>query len=574
MLMREIAVSGDVQFDQDIAEQIWRQKYQYVSRDRVIDANVQDTWRRVAEGLTVGEPREARVRVTQEFYDAMSGFRLLPGGRILSGCGTNRNVTLFNTFVMRTLPDALDGIVDTMRDAAVTMQMGGGIGFDFSTIRPKGTPVRGLDCPAAGPIAVMEIADAICKMVVSGMGRGAMMGTLSCEHPDIEAFISAKSKGARLNRFNLSVLVSDRFMEAVEADADWPLTWRGETACVIKARALWQQIMEHTYAAAEPGVLFIDRINQGNPLAYLETLSATNSCAEQPLPPNGACPLASVNLARLVRRPFTSDAHLDIDALAALVATAVRLLDNAIDVSRYPIPAQQWEAKNKRRIGIGVTGLGDALIMTGARYGSDQAVSLLETWMRTLKNAAYRASAALAAERGPFPMFQAAAHLAQPALQNLDPETRAMIAAHGLRNGVLTTLPPTGTTSLFAGNVSSGIEPVFSAAFTRHVVGADGETRTERVEDYAAWLFRATYGTDLPLPESFVTVADLTPADHVVMQAAAQRWIDSGISKTVNCPEDIPFAQFEQVYLDAYKQGCKGCTTYRPNDILGAVLTA
>ena len=574
MLIREIAASGDAQFDQGIAEQIWRQKYRYVSRNRVIDATVNDTWRRVAEGLTVGEPHEHRARVADEFFQAMSGFRLLPGGRILSGCGTTRNVTLFNTFVMRTIPDALDGIIDTMRDAAVTMQMGGGIGFDFSTIRPKGTPVRGLDCPAAGPIAVMEIADAVCKMVVSGMGRGAMMGTLACDHPDIEEFISAKSKGARLNRFNLSVLASDAFMEAVTTDGDWPLNWQGRVVRTIRARTLWQQIMQHTYDAAEPGVLFIDRINAGNPLAYLETLSATNSCAEQPLPPNGACPLASINLARLVNQPFTNVARLDTDELSALVATAVRLLDNAIDVSRYPIPAQQWEAKNKRRIGIGVTGLGDALIMVGARYGSDEAVTLLDTWMRIFKNAAYRASAALAAERGPFPMFEAAAHLAQPALRNLDTATRSMIAAHGLRNGVLTTLPPTGTTSLFAGNVSSGIEPVFSANFTRHVIRADGETTTERVEDYAAWLHRRCLGNEVPLPASYVTVADLRPADHVAMQAAAQRWIDSGISKTVNCPEDIPFAEFEQVYLDAYAQGCKGCTTYRPNDILGAVLTA
>jgi len=574
MIMDEIVARSDVQFDQAISEQIWRQKYRYVSQGQVIDATVQETWRRVAEGLTVGEPHGQRVLVAQSFYQAMSGFRLLPGGRILSGCGTTRSVTLFNTFVMRTIPDALDGILDTMRDAAVTMQMGGGIGFDFSTVRPKGTPVRGLDCPAAGPIAVMEIADAICKMVVSGMGRGAMMGTLACDHPDIEDFISAKSKGARLNRFNLSVLVSDRFMAAVQADEDWPLIWDRKVQRSVRARDLWHKIMRHTYDAAEPGVLFIDRINVGNPLGYLETLAATNSCAEQPLPPNGACPLASVNLARLVRAPFTPEAELDIDMLAALVATAVRLLDNAIDVTRYPTPAQQWEARNKRRIGIGLTGLGDALIMTGARYGSDKAVALLDDWMRCIKNAAYSASADLAAERGPFPMFQAAQHLAQPALQNLDGAVRARIAALGLRNGVLTTLAPTGTTSLFAGNVSSGIEPVFSSSFTRHVIGADGATTTERVEDYAAWLYRTTHGDDAPLPECFVTVADLTPSDHIVMQAAAQKWVDSGISKTVNCPEDIPFDQFERVYLDAYEQGCKGCTTYRPNEILGAVLTA
>ena len=573
MFLAESVARPGVQFEQSIADRIWRQKYRYVSRGQIIDDTVHDTWQRVAEGLTVGEPHDRRARVADEFYQAMSGFRLLPGGRILSGCGTTRNVTLFNTFVMRTIPDALDGIIDTMREAAVTMQMGGGIGFDFSTIRPSGTPVRGLDCPAAGPIAVMEIADAICKMVVSGMGRGAMMATLACDHPDIEAFISAKSTGAHLNRFNLSVLVSDRFMAAVEGDDDWPLVWGGREVRTIRARDLWRKIMQNTFDSAEPGVLFVDRINAGNPLAYLETLSATNSCAEQPLPPNGACPLASINLARLVRDPFLPGARLDLDSLGTLATTAVRMLDNTIDVSRYPMPAQQWEAKNKRRIGLGITGLGDALIMMGARYGSPEAVALLETWMRCLKNAAYRASADLAAERGPFPMFEAARHLAQPAMQGLDADVRRRIAVHGLRNGVLTTLPPTGTTSLFAGNVSSGIEPVFSASFNRHVTGADGTRTTERVEDYAAWLFRTTFGDQASLPESFVTVADLTPADHVTMQAAAQRWIDSGISKTVNCPEDIRFEAFERVYLDAYERGCKGCTTYRPNAILGSVLS-
>lgn len=573
MLISEIGVSADIQFDQLIAEQIWRQKYKYVSEGVDIDHSVQDTWRRVAGGLATAEDADQRSAAAQTFYQAMSGFRLLPAGRILSGCGTTRDVTLFNTFVMNTVPDSLDGIMEIMRDAAVTMKMGGGIGFDFSTIRPKGDAVRGLDCPAAGPVAVMEIADAICKMVVSGMGRGAMMGTLACDHPDIEDFIAAKSQGARLNRFNLSVLVTDRFMAAVDSDADWPLMWEGRARRTVKARMLWSRIMRHTYEMAEPGVLFIDRINAGNPLSYIETVAATNSCAEQPLPPNGACPLASVNLARLVSNPFTPRARLDGDALTRLVASAVRMLDNAIDVSRYPTPAQRWEAQNKRRIGVGLTGLGNALIMCGARYGSEEAVALLDNWMARIKNAAYNASASLAAERGSFPLYQAAAHLSQPALADLDPDVRTRIAQSGLRNGVLTTLAPTGTTSMFAGNVSSGIEPVFSRTFTRHITDPDGGTRTERVQDYAAWLHEQMFGPDTPLPESYVTVGDLAPCDHVAMQAAAQRWVDSGISKTVNCPKDIPFAQFERVYQDAYAQGCKGCTTYRPNDILGSVLT-
>ncbi len=574
MLLSDIVRDQIGSFEQPIAAQIWQQKYRYVSAGEVVDQDVAETFRRVALGVADAEPDGLSQVYARQFFQAMAGFRLLPAGRILAGAGTARNVTLFNTFVMRTIPDSLEGIIETMRDAALTMQMGGGIGFDFSTIRPKGAPVRGLDCPAAGPLAAMEIADAICKMLVSGTGRGAMMATLACDHPDIEAFVSAKSTGARLNRFNMSVLVNDALMEAVAADDAWPLLWDGEVARRISARQLWRAIMEHTYRAAEPGVLFIDRINRESPLAYLETVAATNSCAEQPLPPNGACPLASVNLARLVKAPLTDHAALDLEQVEALVETAVRMLDNVIDVSRYPIPAQRWEAKNKRRIGVGLTGLADALVMVGARYGSEEALTLVDTWMRHIKNTAYAASARLAAERGPFPMFRAAEHLAQPALANLAKDVRRQIAAFGLRNGVITTLPPTGTTSLFGGNVSSGIEPVFSAAFNRRIVGADGKERTERVEDYAAWVYHRLHGPDAELPEAFVTVADLTPQDHVAMQATAQKWIDTGISKTVNCPEDIPFEDFEQVYLDAYRQGCKGCTTYRPNDILGSVLSA
>ncbi|MDJ0639498.1 MAG: adenosylcobalamin-dependent ribonucleoside-diphosphate reductase [Paracoccaceae bacterium] len=561
-------------FEQSIAEQIWRQKYRYVSFGRIVDETVDDTWLRVARGLAAAEPEANRSARAREFYQAMADFQLLPGGRILSGCGTTRDVTLFNTFVMRTIPDSIDGIMETLKDAARTMKMGGGLGFDFSTIRPAGTPVSGLDCPAAGPLAVMDIADAICAMIVTGMGRGAMMATLSCDHPDIETFVSAKSDPSRLRNFNVSVLVTDRFMEAVAEDAPWDLTWAGETRRTISARALWNQIMTQTYEAAEPGVLFIDRINAANPLCYAEQVAATNSCAEQPLPPYGACPLASINLARLVEQPFERDAQLDLGALQSLTATAVRMLDNVIDVSRFPVPAQMWEAQNKRRIGIGITGLANALIMLGIRYGSDAALAKLELWLSTLQNVAYRTSARLAAERGAFPAYQAALHQNQPAIQRLEPKTRSEVAAFGLRNGVLTTIPPTGTTSMFAGNVSSGIEPVFSASFTRRITRPDGSKSLEEVQDYAAWAFHQRFGQDAPLPPAFVTVADLAPEDHIRTQATAQRWIDSGISKTVNCPEDIVFDDFASIYLLAYQQGCKGCTTYRPNAITGSVLSA
>lgn len=560
-------------FAQPISERIWQQKYQYRRAGRTVDHSLADTWNRVSEGLAQAEKPAARQSTAEAFRKAMNSFRLIPAGRIISGCGTERNVTLSNTFVMRTIPDSLEGIMDTVKDAALTMQMGGGLGFDFSTIRPRGALVRGLDCPAAGPLAAMDICDAVCKMVVTGMGRGAMMATLRCDHPDVEDFVVAKADRARFRNFNTSVMITDAFMAAVQGDQPWDLVWDGAVVRQVSARGLWDKIMKQTYAAAEPGVLFIDRINAANPLQYMEEISSTNSCAEQPLPPNGTCPLASINLARLVQAPFTVNASLDLTELRRMVTLAVRMLDNAIDISRYALPAQREEAQRKRRIGVGVTGVADALIMFGVRYGAPEAVDLLETWMRTIQNAAYLASARLAAQRGPFPAYNAEKHLILPALQGLSPEVRTEVARHGLRNGALTTIAPTGTISMLAGNVSSGIEPVFATAFRRKITGPDGIRTEEEVMDYAVWLFREMFGQAAPLTEAFVTVADLSPADHVRMQAAAQRWIDSGISKTVNCPEDIPFDAFADVYLEAYASGCKGCTTYRPNAVTGSVLS-
>ena len=574
MLDNPVAGVSPTAFDQPISEQIWRSKYQYRSGGRVIDQTVQDTWRRVATSLAQAEPPQNRETTAREFYDAMEDFKLLPAGRILSGSGTRRNVTLCNTFVMQAIPDSVDGIMDAVKDAALTMQMGGGIGFDFSTLRPKGSLVRGLDCPAAGPLAAMEVCDAVCKMLVTGMGRGAMMATLRCDHPDIEAFVTAKSDPTHLCNFNLSVLVSDRFMAAVAADADWDLTWQGNTIRRVKAAEIWGAIMRQAYDAAEPGVLFIDQINAKNPLGYLEQISATNSCAEQPLPPNGTCPLASINLARLVEAPFGVEAHLDQQKLQRLTATAVQMLDNVLDVSRFAVEAQRHEAQAKRRIGVGVTGVGDALIMLGLRYGTPEAARLVGRWMQVIQNAAYLSSANLAAQRGPFPLYDKLRHDQQPSITALDPETRRTIAKHGLRNGTLTTIAPTGTTSMFGGNVSSGIEPVFATAYKRTITGPEGLKGTETVEDYAAWLYHRMFGRAAALPSSFITANDLRPEDHIRMQAAAQQWVDSGISKTVNCPETIPFAVFEDIYLKAFEAGCKGCTTYRPNATIGSVLSA
>lgn len=556
-----------------IARQIWQNKYRYKSKGRIIDRVVNDTWLRVAAGLAQAECESDRDAATDMFFNAMRSYKLLPGGRILAGSGTKRHVTLCNTFVMKSITDSVEGIMEVATQAALTMKMGGGIGFDFSTVRPRGGYVQGLDCPAAGPVAAMEICDAVCKMVVSGMGRGAMMATLRCDHPDIEAFVNAKTDPARLRNFNVSVLVTDAFMDAVRAGAKWALCWNGVTIRQIDAKDLWETIMARNYEAAEPGVLFIDRINSLNSLNYLETISATNSCAEQPLPPNGACPLASLNLARLVKHPFQADAIMDIDELRAHVRIAVRLLDNALDVSDFAIEAQRKEVRAKRRIGIGVTGLADALIMLGIRYGSDKAVEETERWMRVIQNEAYLASAGLAAERGAFPLYDAAQHLKQPMIQRLEPETRRAIIQNGLRNGVLTTIAPTGTTSMYAGNVSSGIEPVFAFSFKRLITNPDGTKSVVEIEDYALSLYRKLFGREAQLTDAFVTSQDLTPSDHITMQAAAQRWVDSGISKTVNCPEDISFGAFKDIYTQAYESGCKGCTTFRPNDVTGSILS-
>ena len=560
-------------FEQPLAEQIWTQKYRHKSDGTFLEHSIEDTWARVAHGLTANEATRDREQVAQAFYDAMHDFKLIPAGRILAGAGTDRRVTLSNTFVMRTIPDSVSGIMDTLKDAALTMQMGGGIGFDFSTLRPSGTRVAGLDCPAAGPLAAMDVFDAVCKMLVTGMGRGAMMATMRCDHPDIEAFVIAKSDRTRMRNFNLSVMVTDAFMKAVRDGADWRLTWEGQTMRTLKARDLWQGIMKQTYSAAEPGVLFIDRINAANPLRYLETISATNSCAEQPLPPYGTCPLASINLAKLVTAPFTKNARMDLGGMRQLAGVAVRMLDNVLDVSRFALEEQWQQAQDQRRIGIGVTGVADAIAMLGTRYGSQKAVFLMGSWMQTIQNAAYLASARLAKERGAFARYDPEQHLLAPSIGALDPDVMREVQAHGLRNGALTSIAPTGTISMFAGNVSSGIEPIFSTEFTRTITRAGGAKTSETVQDYAAWRYHQTFGVDAPLPPSFTTSADLSPTDHIAMQAAAQKWVDSGISKTVNCPEDIAFDAFKDIYMSAYDAGCKGCTTYRPNAVTGSVLS-
>jgi ribonucleoside-diphosphate reductase alpha chain len=555
-----------------ISQQIWDMKYRLKEPSgEPLDKTIEDTWRRVATALAV--PEHDPAPWADRFYAAMSDFKFLPAGRVVAGAGSGRLVTLFNCFVMGTIPDDMGGIFAHLREAALTMQQGGGIGYDFSTLRPRGAPVKGVGADASGPLSFMDVWDGMCRTIMSaGYRRGAMMATLRCDHPDIEDFIEAKREPGRLRMFNLSVLVTDALMKAVEDDAPWELSFAGSVWKVLPARELWDKIMRATYAYAEPGVIFIDRINQRNNLHYCEHISSTNPCGEQPLPPYGACLLGSINLASLVEAPFTAEARLDLHRLRRLVPDCVRMLDNVVDISRFPLPQQQEEARQKRRIGLGVTGLADALILCGLRYGSTPAVTAAESWLAAIQREAYLASSAIAAEKGSFPLFDRDRYLAGETVAGLDEEIRAGIAQNGIRNALLTSIAPTGTISLFADNVSSGIEPVFSFRHTRNMLMPDGSHREEEVADYAYRLFRRLKGELAPLPDYFVDAQVLAPTDHVVMQATVQKHVDSSISKTINVPAEISFDHFRDVYLQAYALGCKGCTTYRPNEVTGAVL--
>jgi len=558
-------------FSAPIAAQIWDMKYRLKDHGKPVDQTVEDTWRRVARALAQVEKDPAAWE--EKFYEALEDFKFLPAGRILAGAGTARAVTLFNCFVMGTIPDDMGGIFENLKEAALTLQQAGGVGFDFSTIRPKGADVKGVGADASGPLSFMDVWDAMCRTIMSaGNRRGAMMATMRCDHPDIEDFITAKRDPARLRMFNMSVLVTDAFMQAVKDDATWELVFDGKVYHSVQARDLWNRIMRSTYDFAEPGVIFIDRVNYMNNLAYCETISATNPCGEQPLPPYGACLLGSVNLAKLVRDPFTPKAKLDTAALDKLVRIAVRMMDNVVYASRFPLPQQEKEAHCKRRIGLGMTGLADALLMLGLRYGSDAAVAQTGAWMKEISRHAYLASVDLAREKGPFAFLEVEKYLKGHFFDTMDKDVIAAIRKHGIRNALLTSIAPTGTISLFAGNVSSGIEPVFAYSYTRKVLQPDGSRTEEEVADYAVRLWRDIHG-DAPLPDYFVSAQTLTPMDHVRMQAEAQKWVDSSISKTINCPEDIAFDDFKSIYLEAWDSGCKGCTTYRPNKVTGSVLS-
>lgn len=556
----------------DVSGPIWATRYRYRT-----DRTLADTWRRVAKALATAEREtepEARESWEERFFSVLEGFRFLPGGRILAGAGTPLRVTLFNCFVMGRIEDSLDGIFEALKEGALTMQQGGGIGYDFSTLRPAGAPASSVGAIASGPVSFLRVWDSMCATVLStGARRGAMMATLRCDHPDVEAFVDAKREPGALTNFNLSVQVTDAFVEAVHRGADWPLVFSGRVLRSLPARALWDRILRAAYEHAEPGVLFVDRINRLNNLWYCEHLTATNPCGEIPLPPYGACDLGSLNLVRFVQDPFSPAARLDLDGLGATAAVAVRMLDDVIDVSRFPLPRQESQARSTRRIGLGLTGLADALAMLGHRYDSPGGLAAAAAAMRTICHGAYRASIDLAAEKGSFPALDRGKHLEGEFIRSLPEDIREGIAAHGIRNSHLTAIAPTGTISLLAGNVSSGLEPIFGLGCRRRLLDADGAWREIELSDPAWTLWRELHPGAEPPAELFATARELPPAAHLDMQAALQPFVDNAISKTVNVPAGLSFAGFRDVYEQAWSKGLKGVTTFRPNPVTGDVLS-
>ena len=586
-------MTGDP-FNNDVSRDVWARKYRYQDNDGIYDAAIEQTWSRVAAAVASVEARDAD-RWSARFYDLLENFRFLPGGRILAGAGTRHQVTLFNCFVMGAIEDSMDGIFSALREGALTMQQGGGVGYDFSTLRPDGAPAHQAGTISSGPVSFMRIWDSMCETLLStGNRRGAMMGTLRCDHPDIERFIDVKRDARELRNFNLSVLVSDDFMEAVRCDRTWALVfpllqdeaseetvqreWPGRAGAVtcrvyrrLPARELWRRIMHANYDTAEPGVLFIDRINRENNLRYCERIGATNPCGEIPLPAYGACDLGSLNLTRYVTAPFTQAAGFDWTAFDADTRLAVRFLDNVIDLSHYPLPAQHERVHATRRIGLGVTGLADLFMMLGLQYGDAESLKFVDSLFRRLRDGAYESACDLAEEKGSFPLLQADAYLAGAFAQRLPETLRARIEDKGIRNSHLLAIAPTGTISLLANNISSGLEPVFGYTYQRNIRLPTGCMEQVEVSDYA-WRQWHAAGHE-SLPGHFVTAMEIAPDRHLAMQAAIQPFIDNAISKTINIPVGYSFEQFSSIYQQAYDLGLKGCTTFRPNPVRGDVLS-
>jgi ribonucleoside-diphosphate reductase alpha chain len=587
-----LGVQMDV-FQESISEVIWDVKYRYRYKNKIKDQTIEQTWQRVAKAVAKTEIPTQRSHWQQKFFEILENFDFLPGGRILAGAGTKHQVTLFNCFVMPVY-DSLHSIFTALKEGAITLQEGGGIGYDFSMLRPAGFPVEDIGGIASGPVSFMRIWNAMCATMLStGVRRGAMMGLLRCDHPDIESFIAAKSDAHELRHFNVSVLVTDEFIQAVKKNLDWELVfpvtdknnqnvilrrWSGQEnpiACQVvkrvKARDLWQNIIKSAYDYAEPGVIFEDTINRQNNLKYCEWINATNPCGEIPLPAYGACNLGAINLVNCVINPYTPQASINWQKLENMTQVATRFLDNVINVTRYPLRAQKRESFSKRRIGLGVTGLADAFVMLCMRYGDEASLQLAQQLMKRISEVTWQTSVDLAQERCPFPLFDKENYLRSEFVMNLPQELRNDIAKKGIRNSHHNTIAPAGTISLLANNISNGIEPIFSSRYDRTVRLLNGIEKFS-VTDYALRVWHSHQ--NLPtLPPAWVDSQSLLPEDHLQIQGAMQPYIDNAISKTINLPENFPFAKLNEIYMQAYDLHLKGCTIFRPNAVTGSVLT-
>lgn len=580
-------------FQSPISLIIWKNKYRYQQDGNNKDQSIEDTWLRTAKACAMAEKKAERKKWRQAFYSILENFTFLPGGRILAGAGTKHAITLFNCFVMNIASDSLRGIFDALEEGALTLQQGGGVGYDFSVLRPAGDLVKKTGIPSSGALSFMRIWDTMCSVLLStGTRRGAMMGVMRCDHPDIEAFIDAKADKQELRHFNVSVMVSDEFMQAVKQNKEWALVfpddtkkgeiiykhWGGSPQPVpcriykkINARDLWNQIIRSAYDYAEPGVLFGGTINRMNNLWYREQIHATNPCGEIPLPAYGACNLGSINLTQFVSAPFTPQAAIKWNELIETTRIAARFLDNIIDISRYPLLSQRHQALGTRRIGLGITGLADLFVMMGHSYGSQASISLASDLMKCIAETTWQTSIDLAQEKQVFP-FYTQDYLRGAFTANLNPSLREQIAKHGIRNSHHNTIAPAGTISLLANNVSNGIEPIFLAKYDRHVRLLNGEIETFNVEDHAYYLWKQ-YSSEA-LPPAWIDTASLSPQAHLQVQAAIQPFIDNAISKTINLPRDFPFEKLSDVYTQAYESGLKGCTIFRPNPVTGSILEA
>lgn len=536
-----------------ISEEIHKMKY------RSVGESFKEAMTRVANALKDSDEH------FDTFRNILYNQRFLPAGRVQSAMGAPRTVTPYNCFVSPTIEDSMEGIMAAATNAARTMQLGGGIGYDFSTLRPRGALIKSLDSKSSGPISFMGIFDAVCQTIASaGHRRGAQMGVLRVDHPDIEEFIRAKNNSTNLTGFNISVGVTDAFMAAVKTGDFFDLTFEGQVYKTVDARALWDDILRSTWDWAEPGILFIDRINQKNNLWYCETIAATNPCGEQPLPPNGACLLGSFNLTKYIRQdPYTDEFSLDIMQLSRDIPAVVRALDNVVDRAVYPMPAQEKEAKDKRRMGLGVTGVANALETLGLRYGSEEFLDKLGEVMGVIRDQCYLASVVLAAEKGSFPLYDNVKYLESNFIKTLPDHIQAAIGMHGIRNSHLLSVAPTGTISLSADNVSSGIEPVFDHWYERTIQTFDGPMK-ERVEDYA-YRVHGVKGEK---------ANDLSVFDHVAVLNVASHYVDSACSKTCNVGPDVTWEQFKDVYMSAYDGGASGCTTFRASGKRYGILNA